>query len=43
MGQQYATQLTQQGIDEVLSEASKALENVQKLNEQIKSTDDELL
>lgn len=37
------TQLTPQGVDKVLSEASKAWENVQKLNEQIKSTDDELL
>ncbi len=27
------TQLTPQGVDKVLSEASKAWENVQKLNE----------
>ena len=37
------TQLTPQGVDKVLSETSKAWENVQKLDEQIKSTDDELL
>ena len=37
------TQLTPQGVDKVLSETSKAWENVQKLNEQINSTDDELL
>jgi len=37
------TQLTPQGVDKVLSETFKAWENVQKLNEQIKSTDDELL
>ena len=29
---QYATQLTQQKIDKLLSEASKAWENVQNLN-----------